>query len=57
MKNLGRRIGLGEGDAPDEDWKQLEQSEQFLRGRGHPCVCRMHVDVRRAGHDISLHFF
>ena len=32
MKNLGRRTGLGEGDAPDEDWKQLERCEQFLRG-------------------------
>lgn len=57
MKNLGRRTGLGEGDAPDEDWKQLEQSEQFLRGQEHLCVCRMHVDVRRVRHDISLHLF
>ena len=56
-QNLGRRMGLGERDAPDEDWKQLEQSEQFLRGQGHPCVCRMHVEVRKAGHDISLHSF
>lgn len=46
-EKLGKENRLGERDAPDEDWKQLEQSEQFLRGQGHPCVCRMHAGCEK----------